>query len=156
MVEEKKRVKRKFYDEKERKLWKHIINTVAVSLGCAVIAGLVPILPLLVAKLFGYKQQGNFLMEWCGFFFGLTGADHVFEVLVEGHKEVARFIAGLSSLFFLFIYLLLFFGLTVCNAQVNVPECRNIIIAIGLLGVVTVCINRGLKEGKRYVTKGSD
>lgn len=151
MVDEKK-IKTGANDDKLGKVWKHVGRTIGEFLWCAVIAGVFPILPLVFGKLFGYNHQGDFLTEWCGFFFGLTGADHVFEVLFEEHKGVWKRFSQLSSFFLLLIYLLLFTGLTICEAQVNVPECKNAIITIGIVGAVTTCINKGMKGGKEYVT----
>lgn len=139
--------------KKEKKpVCRHVRNYLIKWFASAAVAGIIPMLPTLLS---GTIIPDSFLMELGGFYFGLTGAEMIYELAVEPLKidvtseDMWGFASRISAIAMVVLFAYVFFTYS------KYESFRLIhwvfVIFLGSLGVILTCIKKGYVEGERYV-----
>lgn len=137
--------------KEEKPVYRHVRNYLIKWFASAAVAGIIPLLPTLLSG----TIPDSFLMELGGFYFGLTGAEMIYELAVEPLKidvtseDMWGFASRISAIALVVLFAYVFF--TYSKYESFRLTHWIFVIFLGSLGVVLTCFKKGYAEGERYV-----
>ena len=132
----------------------HVARILLKWMVSAAISGAIPIWPALMALSFGETIQDKLLLDCCGFYFGLTGTEMVYELLAEpligSVEDMWGFASKVTSLVMVVLFGYVFFAL---SGFENYSKAHwRFVMVLGTVGILLTCVKKGYAEGKRYVS----